>query len=72
MVQDGELDESGWLPDALDFLLQMATELPPEVAAPLCQKAGYPITRAELDRLLRTFGQTARLSRHQHLTERAV
>lgn len=67
VFQDADLDDSGWLPEALEFLLLMATELPPEVAAPLCQKAGYQVSRADLDRLLRTFGHSAQEARHQQL-----
>lgn len=71
VCHDAELDDSGWLPEALNFLLLMATELPPDVAAPLCRHAGYPVSRAELDRLLRTFGQRAQADRHQQLRDRA-
>ncbi|WP_293909533.1 hypothetical protein [Deinococcus sp.] len=51
---DPEMDQSGWLPEALDFLLDMGTQLPPGVAQPLCHKAGFQVSRAELDRLLST------------------
>ena len=71
MFSDVEIDDSGWLPEALEFLLLMATKLPPEVAAPLCQHAGYQVSRADLDRLLRTFGNSAQAARHEQLQERA-
>ena len=65
------LDQSGWLPEALDFLLAMGTELPPGIAETLCRKAGLNVSRAELDRLLSTYGQTIRDNRHRQLCERA-
>ena len=69
---DAEIDQSGWLPKALEFLLAMGTELPPNIAETLCRKAGYDVSRAELDRLLSKYGQTIRDERHSQLCERAL
>ena len=68
---DPELDQSGWLPEALAFLLAMGTELPPGIAELLCRQAGFDISRAELDRLLADYGHTIREERHAQLCERA-
>lgn len=68
---DAELDQSGWLPEALDFLLDMSTQLPPGVAEPLCHKAGFQVSRAELDRLLTAFGTAAREQRQTQLCNQA-
>lgn len=65
------LDHSGWLPEALEFLLDMGTELPPGIAERLCRKAGFDVSRADLDRLLSAYGQTIRDERHTGLCERA-
>ena len=70
-LTDPELDQSGWLPDALAFLLAMGTELPPGIAEPLCRQAGFNVSRAELDRLLTDYGHTIRDERHSQLRERA-
>ena len=70
-LTDPELDQGGWLPDALAFLLAMGTELPPGIAEPLCRQAGFNVSRAELDRLLTDYGHTIRDERHAQLCERA-
>ena len=70
-LTDPELDQSGWLPDTLAFLLAMGTELPPGIAEPLCRQAGFNVSRAELDRLLTDYGHTIRDERHAQLCERA-
>jgi hypothetical protein len=66
-----ELDHSGWLPRSLAFVLEMGTELPPGIAAMLCQQAGFNVSRAELDRLLSAFGGAVREQRHTQLSQRA-
>lgn len=68
---DPELDRSGWLPEALAFLLAMGTELPPGVAEPLCRQAGFNVSRAELDRLIADYGDTIRDERHRSLCDQA-
>ena len=65
------LDQSGWLPEALSFLLDMGTELPPGIAATLCQKAGFDVSRADLDRLLSAYGTAVRDRRHAQLCDQA-
>lgn len=71
VFQHSQLDHSGWLPKALDFLLAVGTELPPGIAESLCRKAGYNVSRAELDRLLSDDGDTIRDQRHAQLCEQA-
>ncbi len=70
-LTDPELDHSGWLPEALSFLLALGTELPPGIAEPLCRQAGFNVSRAELDRLLADYGHTIRDERHRSLCEQA-
>ena len=70
-LTDPELDHSGWLPEALSFLLALGTELPPGIAEPLCRQAGFNVSRAELDRLLADYGRTIRDERHRSLCEQA-
>ncbi len=49
----------------------MATELPAGVAEALCQKAGFNVSRADLERLVRAFGATTLKERQISLSERA-
>lgn len=68
VFRDEDLDSSGWLPQSLDFLTAMTTELPAGVAEGLCQKAGFNVSRADLDRLTRELGAVA-LSERQATLE---
>jgi len=71
VFSDHEMDCSGWLPRALDFLLAIATELPAGVAEPLCHKAGFQVSRADLDRLISDFGLTVLRERKAALVAQA-
>lgn len=66
---DDEIDSSGWLPQGLEFLLAMTTELPAGVAEGLCRQAGFNVSRAELERLVSDFGKVALKDRRALLEE---
>lgn len=68
---DPDADLSGWTPEALHFLIQMGTELPSEIASRLCQSAGHAVSRAELDRLIRSYSASALEARRAQLDAQA-
>lgn len=65
------MDKSGWLPQALEFLLAMTTELPAGVAEGLCRQAGFDVSRAELERLVSDFGEVTLAERRDSLAQQA-
>lgn len=68
---DDQMDRSGWLPHALDFLIAIVTELPAGVAESLCHKAGFVASRADLERLVSDWGGTVRYERQAALEAQA-
>ena len=70
MFADHEMDRSGWLPRALDFLIAIAAELPAGVAEPLCHKAGFRVSRADLERIISDFGTKTSQERRASLIAR--